>query len=135
MELHIACCLHTKAGLRTELICCALWPQFYFNDDTPGRYYHQEFPDVYCWSMPHMIHVAVSTIGLLLFTLMAGMFTLAEMGGWSRACGKAYPVILADQEHKQDHRVYTYLCHWSAPLAVAELNPLSHNYLAMAHSK
>jgi hypothetical protein len=37
--------------------------------------------------------------------------------------------------HKQDHRVYTYLCHCSAPLAVAELNPLSHNYLAMAHSK
>jgi hypothetical protein len=28
-----------------------------------------------------MIHVTVSTIGLLLFTLMAGMFTLAEMGG------------------------------------------------------
>jgi hypothetical protein len=102
-----------------------LWPQFYFNDDTPGRYYHQEFPDVYCWSMPHMIHVAVSTIGLLLFTLMAGMFTLAEMGGCcilprlsSHGIELPRPWVLSN-----------------TACVSAELNPLSHNYLAMAHSK
>jgi hypothetical protein len=57
--------------------CCL---QLYFNSDTPGRFYHQEFSDVYCWSMPHLIHVFVSIAALLLFALMAGMFTLAEMG-------------------------------------------------------
>jgi hypothetical protein len=73
--------MHMNMRQATLLLCWLILLQFYFNDDTPGRFYHQEFPDVYCWRMPHMIHVTVSTIGLLLFTLMAGMFTLAEMGG------------------------------------------------------
>jgi hypothetical protein len=42
---------------------------------------------VYCWSMPHLIHVFVSIAALLLFALMAGMFTLAEMGRWCRQEG------------------------------------------------
>ncbi|KAJ9530284.1 hypothetical protein QJQ45_023567, partial [Haematococcus lacustris] len=68
--------------------------QLYFTPQ-PSQFYHQEFPEVYCWSMPHIIHVCVSIAALLLFSGMAALFTMAEM----------------------------------------ESNPLSHNFLAMGHSK
>lgn len=77
--------LSSPLNMMTPKLCCHICPQLYFNADTPGRFYHQEFPDVYCWSMPHLIHVFVSIAALLLFALMAGVFTLAEMGGYETA--------------------------------------------------
>lgn len=48
-----------------------------------------------CWSMPHMIHVAVACLSLIVFVALAASFTMAEV----------------------------------------ELNPLSKNPLATAHSR
>ncbi|KAG2432647.1 hypothetical protein HXX76_008987 [Chlamydomonas incerta] len=43
------------------------------------RYYNQLFPEVYCWSMPHLVHVAVSVAGLLVFEVMASSMVLSQM--------------------------------------------------------
>jgi hypothetical protein len=51
--------------------------QIYFTEQ-PTRYYHASFPDVYCWEMPHLIHVAVACGALVVFLGMAGMFTMVS---------------------------------------------------------
>jgi hypothetical protein len=76
--------------------------------------------------MPHLIHVFVSIAALLLFALMAGMFTLAEMGELS---GRQGTVCSLQQKHPQR------CAKWFCRQCHAELNPLSRNWLAMAHSK
>ncbi|PNH12265.1 Tiny macrocysts protein B [Tetrabaena socialis] len=67
----------------------------YFDVPDSIRFHNQEFPDVMCWSMPHIIHVGVSIASIVLFYVMATAMVVSEV----------------------------------------ELNPLSHNYMAMAHTR
>lgn len=39
----------------------------------------QEFPAVMCWTMPHVIHIAVASVSLVIFFASATLFMLAEM--------------------------------------------------------
>lgn len=38
-----------------------------------------EFPGVQCWAMPHMIHVGVSAVAILMFWLMASLYIMADV--------------------------------------------------------
>ncbi|PNH12261.1 Tiny macrocysts protein B [Tetrabaena socialis] len=67
----------------------------YFDVPDSIRFHNQEFPDVMCWSMPHIIHVGVSVASIVLFYVMATAMVVSEV----------------------------------------ELNPLTHNYMAMAHTR
>ncbi|KAJ9529821.1 hypothetical protein QJQ45_022220 [Haematococcus lacustris] len=40
---------------------------------------NQEFGNVYCWSMPHIIHATVAAVSVALFVLLATIFTAAEV--------------------------------------------------------
>ncbi|KAG2501688.1 hypothetical protein HYH03_000190 [Edaphochlamys debaryana] len=66
----------------------------YFGVPEAVQYRNQEFPDIKCWSMPHIIHVAVSVLSIVVFIIMATCMVLSEM----------------------------------------ELNPLTRNYMAIAHT-
>ncbi|PNH04175.1 Tiny macrocysts protein C, partial [Tetrabaena socialis] len=67
----------------------------YFDVPASIRFHNQEFPDVVCWSMPHLVHVAVSVASIVVFFLMATSMVVSEV----------------------------------------ELNPLTRNYMAMAHTR
>ncbi|KAG2454201.1 hypothetical protein HYH02_001236 [Chlamydomonas schloesseri] len=51
----------------------------YMGGSPEQRYYNQLFPEIYCWSMPHLVHVAVSVVGLLVFEVMASAMVLSQM--------------------------------------------------------
>ncbi|PNH09202.1 Tiny macrocysts protein B, partial [Tetrabaena socialis] len=67
----------------------------YFNVPASIRFHNQEFPDVMCWSMPHIAHVGVSVASIVVFYIMASSMVVSEV----------------------------------------ELNPLTRNYMAMAHTR
>lgn len=46
---------------------------------TGHTFYNQEFPEVYCWKMPHMAHAAAAGGALVVFVGMALLFTMGEM--------------------------------------------------------
>ncbi len=46
---------------------------------TGNTFYNQEFPEVYCWKMPHMAHAAAAGGALVVFVGMALLFTMGEM--------------------------------------------------------
>ncbi|KAL6757143.1 hypothetical protein V8C86DRAFT_1716601 [Haematococcus lacustris] len=51
----------------------------YFAVPDSQLHYNQEFPDVYCWGMPHIIHASVAAIAVGLFVVLATIFTAAEV--------------------------------------------------------
>ncbi|KAG2488179.1 hypothetical protein HYH03_013320 [Edaphochlamys debaryana] len=51
----------------------------YFNVPQSLRFHNQEFPDVYCWSMPHLAHAAVSVLSIVAFVVMATAMVCSEM--------------------------------------------------------
>ncbi|KXZ43615.1 hypothetical protein GPECTOR_85g345 [Gonium pectorale] len=51
----------------------------YFNVPVATQFHNQEFPDVMCWSMPHIIHVAVSVVSIVVFGAMAMCQVVSEM--------------------------------------------------------
>ncbi len=93
----------------------------YFAVPADVKGYNQEFPAVYCWTMPHLAREAccsiaaavvwagvnhtspaaapdafVAVISLIVFILMAGAFTLGEMVSHCRAglcCPLADPLL------------------------------------------
>ncbi|KXZ55668.1 hypothetical protein GPECTOR_2g1218 [Gonium pectorale] len=67
----------------------------YFNVPAAVRFHNQEFSDVRCWSTPHILHVAVSGVSIVMFVVMATCQVVSEM----------------------------------------ELNPLTRNYMAIAHTR
>ncbi|PNH09214.1 Tiny macrocysts protein B, partial [Tetrabaena socialis] len=77
----------------------------YFNVPASIRFHNQEFPDVMCWSMPHIAHVGVSVASIVVFYIMATSMVVSEVevgGMGSRAL---------------------------------MLNPLTRNYMGMAHTR
>ncbi|KAJ9529670.1 hypothetical protein QJQ45_014402 [Haematococcus lacustris] len=51
----------------------------YFAVPASALYHNQQFPDVYCWSMPHLAHAAVAAVSVVVFTVLAAVFTGAEV--------------------------------------------------------
>ncbi|KAL6754986.1 hypothetical protein V8C86DRAFT_270236 [Haematococcus lacustris] len=51
----------------------------YFAVPASALYHNQQFPDVYCWSMPHLAHAAVAAGSVVVFTVLAAVFTGAEV--------------------------------------------------------
>lgn len=70
-------------------------PRYFDHHPEEEQNWNAEFPNIYCWSLPHIIHVGVCATSFVLFVVLALLMVMAEM----------------------------------------ELNPLSRNYLAIAHSR
>ncbi|PNH03659.1 Tiny macrocysts protein B [Tetrabaena socialis] len=51
----------------------------YFNVPASIRFHNQEFPDVMCWSMPHIAHVGVSVASIVVFYIMATSMVVSEV--------------------------------------------------------
>jgi hypothetical protein len=44
-----------------------------------NQYVNQEFPEYACFQMPHLIHLVVALISLILFVAMAITYQVADM--------------------------------------------------------
>ncbi|KAG2425298.1 hypothetical protein HXX76_013879 [Chlamydomonas incerta] len=51
----------------------------YFNVPSDIQFHNQEFPDISCFTMPHIIQVAVSVVSILMFVFLAISLVLSEM--------------------------------------------------------
>ncbi|KAG2430819.1 hypothetical protein HXX76_009795 [Chlamydomonas incerta] len=51
----------------------------YFSVPKDVQFHNQVFPAVQCWAMPHLIHVAVSVVTIIVFVVMAGAMVVSQM--------------------------------------------------------
>ncbi|KAG2445087.1 hypothetical protein HYH02_008954 [Chlamydomonas schloesseri] len=51
----------------------------YFSVPKEVQFHNQLFPDAMCWKMPHLIHVAVSVVAIIVFVIMAGAMVVSQM--------------------------------------------------------
>ncbi|KAG2430818.1 hypothetical protein HXX76_009794 [Chlamydomonas incerta] len=60
------------------LLLAALDCQF-FNVPKEVQFHSQLFPTQMCWAMPHLIHVAVAVVAIIVFVVMAGAMVVSQM--------------------------------------------------------
>jgi hypothetical protein len=51
----------------------------YFSVPSGSVGYNQEFPQYYCWTMPHLINAGVGAAAVILFGVLASFFSAGEM--------------------------------------------------------
>ncbi|KAG2445524.1 hypothetical protein HXX76_000139 [Chlamydomonas incerta] len=51
----------------------------YFDVPKDVQFHNQLFPSEMCWSMPHLIHVAVAVVAIIVFLAMAGATVVGQM--------------------------------------------------------
>ncbi|KAG2445088.1 hypothetical protein HYH02_008955 [Chlamydomonas schloesseri] len=51
----------------------------YFAVPKEVQYHNQVFPSIQCWSMPHLVHVTVSVVAIIVFVIMAGAMVVSQM--------------------------------------------------------
>ncbi|KAG2430820.1 hypothetical protein HXX76_009796 [Chlamydomonas incerta] len=51
----------------------------YFSVPKDVQFHNQNFPSEVCWAMPHLIHVAVAVVAIIVFVVMAGAMVVSQM--------------------------------------------------------